>query len=201
MRSVRAQLRRASRRRISRRPLVIALAAFAVALGAAFAVPQARSAILRLLGLEHVTIVRVEQLPPVTRGPGAVGEQLSLEEAERQLGLHALLPDLGRPDAVYVDPGGVMLILLYGRPVRLRLSEFLARFPIEKLVTPSERVESIRVGGHPGLWIPGPHVVIEPFGQPRVEGSVLVWQRNGLTLRLEGHVTKEQALRLASSIR
>jgi hypothetical protein len=200
VRSVRMRLAGAPQRRSARRTLVIALAALAVALGAAFAVPQARSAILRLLGLEHVTIVRVEHLPPATRGPGAVGERLSLAEAERQLGIHALLPDLGRPDAVYVGPGGEVLIVLYGRPVRVRFSEFLARYPIEKLVTSNQRVEDVRIDGDKGVWIPGQHVVYEPFGQPRLSGSVLLWQRGGLTFRLEGHLTKEQAVRLASSV-
>lgn len=198
--SVRRRIAGPRPRRIGRRRLVIVAAALALALGAAFAVPQARSAILRLFGLEHVTIVRVEQLPPATRGPGAAGDRLPLAEAERQLGIHALLPDLGRPEAVYVGPGGEVLVLLYGRPVRVRLSEFLARYPMEKLVTPYQRLEDVRIDGYRGFWIPGQHVVLEPFGQPRLSGSVLVWQREGLTLRLEGHLTKEQAIRLARSM-
>jgi hypothetical protein len=200
-RSVLARLAVPPRRRIGWRTLMVVLAAVAVALGAAFTVPQARSAILRFLGLEHVTIVRVEQLPPATRGPAAVGERMPLAAAERQLGIHALLPDLDGPDAVYVGPGGEVLILVYGRPVRVRLSEFQASYPLQKLVGAYGQVQAVRVDGHRGIWIPDQHVAIEPFGQPRLTGGALLWQRDGLTLRLEGRLTKEQALRLARSIR
>ena len=51
----------------------VAVAALAVAVGIAFAVPPARAAILRFLGLEGVTIVRVEKLPPATSSVAVVG--------------------------------------------------------------------------------------------------------------------------------
>ena len=34
----------------------------------------------------------------------------------------------------------------------------------------------------------------EPFGMPRLSGNVLLWEQDGLTLRLEGRLDKEQAL-------
>src|SRR5205823_1036388 len=46
-----------------RRGAVLALALLVLALGAAFAVPQARSAILRFFHLGGVTVIRVETLP------------------------------------------------------------------------------------------------------------------------------------------
>ncbi len=200
-RSVRARIAGRRPRRIPRRQLAVVFAALVVAVGVAFAVPQARSAILRFFGLENVAVVRVHELPPATRGPGAIGERLSLADAERRVGFEALLPDLGRPDAVYLDPGGELLVLLYGEPVRVRLSEFKAQYSLEKFVTSEQLVQRVRVDGRRGLWIRGPHVVAELFGQPRLSGSALVWQRDGLTLRLEGRLSKRQALRLASSIR
>src|SRR5713101_4636492 len=64
---------------VPRRPWLriaaVAVAALAAAIGIAFAVPPARSAILRFLGLEGVSIVRVEKLPRVTSEPVVVGEQ------------------------------------------------------------------------------------------------------------------------------
>jgi len=172
-----------------------------VAVGVAFAVPPARSAILRFLGLENVTVVEVRELPPATRGPGAIGDRVSLAQAERRLGFEPLLPKLGRPDAVYLDPAAELLILLYGQPVRLRLSEFKATYSLEKFVSSEQLVQRVRVDGNPGLWIQGPHVVSELFGQPRLSGNALIWQRDGLTLRLEGRLSKTEALRLARSIR
>ena len=41
----------------------------------------------------------------------------------------------------------------------------------------------------------------EPFGLPRVSGNVVLWEQDGLTLRLEGRFTKEQALELGRSVR
>ena len=55
--------------------------------------------------------------------------------------------------------------------------------------------------GQPGIWVEGEHVVSELFGLPRLSGNVLLWEQDGLTLRLEGRLTKEQALELARSVR
>ena len=55
----------APRRRLNRRALVFAAAALVVALGAAMAVPQARTAILEFFGLRGATVQRVDSLPTV----------------------------------------------------------------------------------------------------------------------------------------
>ena len=54
------------RRRVPRRAIVIALAVLAVAVGAVFAVPQTRAAVLEFFHLRGVTIQRVEELPTVS---------------------------------------------------------------------------------------------------------------------------------------
>src|SRR5439155_16487857 len=134
------------------------LAVAAVALGVAFAVAPARSAILRFFGLESVTVVRVEKLPPVARGPLAFGDRVSLGAAESRLGFQPRLPDLGRPGAVYVDPTSELLIVLYGTPLRIRFSEFRAHPGIvQKLTKTTERVQQVQVDGRTGVWFPGPH--------------------------------------------
>lgn len=184
------------------RPLAVALAVAVVAVGIAFAVPPARSAILRFFGLESVTVVRVEKLPPASRGPLAYGDRVSLKVAARRLGFEPLLPDLGKPRAVYVDPFGELLIVLYGTPVRVRFSEFRSGGPgfIKKLTKTAQRVEQVRVGSYPGLWFPSRHVVVELYRQPRLAGRVLVWEGGGFTFRLEGRLTLQQALRIANSV-
>jgi hypothetical protein len=77
----------------------------------------------------------------------------------------------------------------------------------KKTIQKETVVEPAPVNGGDGLWIRGPHVVafIEgPSGinsaVTRQSGSALVWQRGSLTLRLEGNLTREQALRLARTI-
>src|SRR5436305_3837526 len=78
---VRAQLAKPPPGIAWRRPLVVALAVLAVAIAAAFAVPSARTAILRWLGLQHVSVVRVERLPPTRRLATAdLGEAMSLRK-------------------------------------------------------------------------------------------------------------------------
>src|SRR4029453_1285475 len=111
-------------------------------------VPQARSAILRFLGLENVTVVEVRELPPATRGPGAIGDRVSLAQAERRLRFEPLLPKLGRPVTAYLYPAAELLVVLYGRPVRIRLSEFKATYSLEKLVTSEQQVQRVRVDGN-----------------------------------------------------
>src|SRR5258708_2801496 len=71
-----------------RAPMVVA-AALVPAVAAAFAVPQSRSAILRLFHLGGVTVVRVETLPPAAERPLAagLGTQVSDGQAERTLGV------------------------------------------------------------------------------------------------------------------
>ena len=200
--SVRARLTtpaRASRRRT----LIALVVGLAAAVGVAFAVPPARSTILRFLGLEGVTIVRVESLPPAGGRPGSPGgRRVSLAEAMRMLVFQPLLPDIGRPDAIFVDQFEQLLVVVYGKDaVRLRLSELAGRRGLySKMVTVEQRVEPVDVGGDPGIWVEGQHVVSELYGTPRLSGNALLWEHAGLTLRLEGHLSKQQALRIARSV-
>jgi hypothetical protein len=54
-----------------------------------------------------------------------------------------------------------------------------------------------------GLWLTGSaHVFIFPGAPPRLAGNVLLLQRAGLTLRIEGkRLAKADALRLAAELR
>jgi hypothetical protein len=53
------------------------------------------------------------------------------------------------------------------------------------------------VGGQPAVWIDARHAVQFAFGQPELAGKVLIWQQDGVTLRLDGHVDLATALRIA----
>ena len=72
----------------------------AVAIGAAFAVPQARSTILRWLGIGGVRVQFVDRLPvvPANRTP-IIGVPVSLDEARARVGFRVLVPAgcSGRP--------------------------------------------------------------------------------------------------------
>jgi hypothetical protein len=195
---VRPRLARPARR-YRRRLLAVALALLAVAVGAAFAVPDSRSAILRLFGLRGVTVIQVDELPRVGPGELAFGDRMSLEQAQATLGFEVLLPRLGKPDEIRVDEGGGYLILLYDR--RIRLSEFRGDGAIVKKMTAVGGVEPLTVNGGPGLWIPAGHLVFELGRQPRLAANTLLWEQGGLTLRLEGRLTEAKALEIAASVR
>lgn len=200
--------RRLGKRRSWRRPVALALAVLVVAIGAALAVPAARTAILDWLGLRGVSIVRVEKLPPVPAiGNLDLGRPVTLAEARRRSPW--LLVPADAPDRVYFStaiPDG-KVSFLWGTPasVRLLLTEFRGESFIEKLIEPEARVEPVEVGDR-GVWLEEPHVLAfrDPHGifresTARLAGKTLIWQEGDVTLRLEGDLSKDQALRIARS--
>jgi hypothetical protein len=187
-----------ARRRRRRWPLALAVAA--AALAAAFAVPQSRGAILRFLDFGGVTVERVDTLPAAQERPlGAdLGPAVTLAQATAALGTRPLLPDA----SVTLHLSGPVVSMLFtygGSPVLL--SEFGSDNVglLKKIAGTATNVVSVSVGGHPGVWLSGaPHVFLFPSAPPRLAGNVLLWARNGLTLRLEGaHLTRGEALTLS----
>jgi hypothetical protein len=200
-----AVLARLHRRRHTgrwRRAAGIAALVLVVGLTATMAVPDARTAVLRFLGIKGATVIRVDELPPVAAEPPEFGESVGIGEAERVVGFRPLLIDGRSPDDVRISRfSPFFIVLLYGEPgIRLRLTEMVGGV-IEKYARVEQRVERVEVHGDPGIWVEGRHVVSEPFGLPRLSGNVILWEQEGLTLRLEGRFTKEQALDLARSVR
>jgi hypothetical protein len=205
--AVRARLAPRPRRR---RALIVVLAALALAAAIAFAVPPARSAILRFLHLRGVRIELVDKLPEVkTSGQLDLGRPIALADAERTAGFRPLESKLlGDPDGVSWD--GEQLWFTYGH-LRLLLSEFRAggidRF-IKKGVEPGTRIDAVVVNGGQGFFISGARhfLYLAPTGavhdeRVRLARNVLLWEQGPLTLRLEGELTLGQALRIARSLR
>jgi hypothetical protein len=219
---VRAELgeRRSRRAFLPRRTLVIALAALAVAIGAAFAVPPARTAILEWLGLRGVEIRRVAEPPTAPTTPvGAdlgLGVHVTLAEAKRRASFRVVAPkldSLAAPEVYFASslPGGQVGLVYGPAGNRLLLTQFQATpgFPyIQKSVGPGTKVESVTVDGQLGFWLTGdPHELFyeDTRGVVRDEtirlaGNVLLWERGPVTLRLEGADTKAEALRIARSV-
>jgi hypothetical protein len=202
--AVRPRLER--RRRLPWRQLAIALAVLALGLAAAFAVPSARSAILRFLGIEGVTIERVDKLPQAAP-LGTLGDRTTMAAAGRRVHFQPLLPEGLQPDAVYLDstiPGGAV-VLRYGpgRRPRLVLTEYrTGNFDVvKKYAGFSTGVHTVTVAGEPGIWIGGVRVVELGPTPPRLSAPSLIWLHRGLTLRLEARVTLDRALELARSLR
>src|SRR4051812_17776169 len=81
------------------------LAALVLAAGAVAAIPDARRAVLRALGLEGVTVERVATQPhaPVAHTL-RIGQPVSLERAAREVSFRPLVPRaVGNPDRVAVS--------------------------------------------------------------------------------------------------
>jgi hypothetical protein len=188
-----------------RRRLLVAVALLALAVAVAFAVPPARSAILRFFGIGAVRVELVDRLPPVAPAtPLELGEPIDPAAAPFPL---LRSPVLGQPDAVY--RAGNVVTLLYGSLGRPRLLVTLVRDGAfdpavgKKLVGGGTRIAFVTVRGSssPALWIEGtPHAVHLPGGPPRLAGNTLIWQRGELTVRLEGAQSRDEALEIADSL-
>jgi hypothetical protein len=206
--AVRARLNERRPRR--RRALVLVLAAVLIAIAVAFAVPPARSGILRFFHLRGETIEYVDKLPEVnTSGQLDLGRPIALADARRIAGFRPLTSALlGTPDRVTWD--GTQLWFSYGR-TRVLVSQFRATgldVFVKKLLGSGTKVESVGVNDGFGYFITGAdHFIVRlPDDQIKEERlrlvhDVIVWAHGALTLRVEGRLTKAEALRIARSFR
>jgi hypothetical protein len=194
-----------------RRPLVIALAALLVGAAAVMAVPQARSEILDWLGIGAVTVRYVDDLPTVekTQDDLALGQRVSLAEAREQASFGVRVPTiegLREPRVYRGDLGQVSF--LYGSEAkpRLLITQIVGTGALEKLLNTETDVELVTEQGAEGAWLEGgEHVLFFPSGGPqsqRLVGNTLILQRqDGVTVRLEADVSREEALRIFRSMR
>ena len=203
---------------LSRRSLVLALAVLAVAVGAVMAVPQARSTILDWFGIGNVTIRYVEELPPseLATGDLGLGERMSLEEARRQAGFPVRVPtvdDLDDPPKVYWREDSVQVGFLYGseEKPKLLITQAGVTGALQKLAGLGTEVELVNVEpGTAGVWLSGEkHGLFYPTGRPgheeepfRLVGNALIFETTaGVTIRLEAEISKDEAIRIARSMR
>jgi hypothetical protein len=205
------------RRPQRRRRLVAVAVALLAALTATLAIPDARSALFRFLTIGGERIELVDELPAVPVEHDlelTLGNQVTLEEARRrsEFGVRELETD---PDRVYLGDRGTVWFL-YGSPASPRL--LLAQTPLafldeqlilKKLASPETSVEQVDVDGSPGYFLSGAaHVVflLDESGQiidesARLARDVLVWEQDGVAYRLEGELSREDALELAAELR
>jgi hypothetical protein len=212
-----------------RRILALAAAVLAVAVGAAMAVPPARTAILEFFHLRGATVQRVETLPKV-RDHLAISLELGnrvpvVDGRPRVKFPYLLVPDaLGTPDAAYYSdavPGG-KVSLLYKPTAGLPASRFtgvgalvtefrgdLAPDLVKKVADQATRFEQLTVAGHRAFWLEGgPHVVVfrTPNGgfgddEARLAGNTLLVQHGRVLVRIEGNMSRDRAVAIAESLR
>ena len=143
------------------------------------------------------------------------GERISLRKARITMDGALLLPrmrKLGKPDEVYAAGTSrkkdVMLVYRSGLPplggtgISLVLTEIPGDVEPAYLrgkTTVGSELERVSVGGGSGYWRSGGRLTSAM--DPRLPGPVLLWEQGGVALRLEADVQKEQAIRIAESVR
>ncbi|MGC5020683.1 hypothetical protein [Micromonospora sp. DT47] len=212
---VRAQLTApVPRRRRWRYYLAAALVALLVAMlppGRA-ALADAVSGLLRFAGITIATSP-APALPTSTPSPLPSQRPATLDEAQREVLFPIRLPaKLGPPEQVLVaDPDGTgtyrVATLLY-RGGALRIDAFDGRLdPVFQKEASGPGAEWVQVNGGFAVWVGGPHSLayVDRTGAVRVEtarlaASTLIWEEAGVSYRLEGDLTKLEAIETANSL-
>ena len=205
-----------------RRRGALTIVAVVLVVGGALTVsPAARTAVAQWLGPRGIIFFPLPRLPAPAGAGLQLGERVPLATAQTRLAFRILTPaTLGAPDEVYVRriAGDNVIALVYrARPnlpaaaptnVGALLTE--ARGTVfAKFFDPNTQVEPVTVDGQAGYWLTGrPHLFAYLDAQQRVRsgtlrlaGDTLLWNRDGLVLRLETALPRDAALRLAASVR
>jgi hypothetical protein len=197
-------------RRRSYRGRILAVALVLVA-GAA-AVPDVRAAVGRILGFAGGE--QVQRVPEVPRNAPRLdlGRPVTLARARREAGFRVAVPAGARDPQVRL--GGALgdrtVSLLLGRDAILSQRPGQAAIFAAKQVPPGVEVRFVDVDGARGVWIgEGPRVLIverdsvtsEEWSAALPGAGVLLWDRDGVALRLETRGDAAEALALARSVR
>lgn len=215
---------------LDRRTLAPVAATLAVILAAAFVLtPDLAARAAEVLGsIPGVQIFRVPATPPAATGQSGTfpGQRAaSIAEASRLAGFPVReAAALGAPDEIYVETAPVRVTLVYrtrqGLPATAALPgvgalivEFRGSLDapiLGKAIGPGTTLEAVPLStGNAAYWLAGqPHQFFyrDSVGniQPdtlRLAGNTLLWDAGGVTYRLEAQVSREDAVRIASTFR
>ena len=223
--AVTRRLRETTRRRVpqrARRRVVFALIA-TLAVTATLAIPSARAAVTSFF---DIGAVRVHEEPPPgpVAGPLVLGELTTLDAARSRM--PAVVPTVRgftSPDEVWFDgrTGGVTSLVYRARPglpaarhtdgIGLLVQEFTGDGTgfLNKYLGNGARAERVSVGGYDGVFVTGgDHFVAydDATGgghaeEGRLAGNALIFQREGLTIRIEGNLPLERMVAIGASLR
>jgi hypothetical protein len=187
----------------------VAVAAVALLIAVVMAVPPTRAAVLDLLGLRSVRIEHREPRPSTIGRQLAVGDPVTLEQARRHFPVRVPAA-LGPPDAVYLAENPTRVDMVYrGGPLVTELHATVTPV-IQKAIGEASKFERLTVGGDRAYFISGarhgfayiPAGSAEPvFEDQRLAGNTLLVERSdGILLRIEGNIDRDEAVRLAESV-
>jgi hypothetical protein len=190
--------------------------------------PRARAAVVEVVTFGAVRLHSAGSAPPPVAQPGRPRfgslppgmSAVTLADARRVAVFPVAVPvGLGPPDQVLVRGSPVDFVALRygpgpGRPpagasaIAVELDEFAGTVgPYLDKYLGAGGVQRVPVGPDPGLWIDAPHevVYVDGSGRTRLEsarlaGRTLLWQHGDVVLRLEGDLTRAEALAIAGSL-
>jgi hypothetical protein len=214
---------RRPRERVRRRRLVVALVA-TIAVTATLVIPPARAAVTSFF---DIGAVRVHESPPPSgriAGPLVLGELTTLDAARARM--PAVVPaarGFASPDEVWFDSkaGGVTSLVYRARPglpaakhtagIGLLIQEFTGDGSgfLNKYLSNGSRARLVAVGPYEGVFITGgSHFLAyeDATGagytdEGRLVGNALIFQREGLTIRIEGNLPSERMVAIGASLR
>lgn len=207
--------------------VVIALAAGSTGVLAGSA--SARERVADFFNIPGVSITHApagaKSAPSPSVSKPFLGQSVTLDQAQVVAPFEIAqptLPGFGQPDGVYVMPAhiGSVVSLTYGpRPglpatpetsTGLLLSQFedsIEPVLFKKIIFNTADARPVQVNGHQGVWIAGPHeMTMFATGEhgigfpPRTAANSLIWQSDGVILRIESALPFDQALALAESV-
>ena len=206
--------------------VVLALVAVALAVGIVAGAVLVLGG-LRIAFVDHLPTVAPETVPAGELGSNlGLGALLrDVPDGRDHVRFTVFVPTatgFATPDAVYYSDylAGGQVSLVYGpgegRPPATEsgVSVLITEFPgameaqlAQKSVGPGTTVEIVTVNGGLGFWIEGkPHVITyrDPTGNRvpdfmRLVHNSLAWGQEGTVLRIEGELTREEAMAIASS--
>ena len=189
--------------------LAAAALALLVALGVAMAVsPTVRAAVLDFFrfGSVDINFAPPQVTPTTTDTPLPDEKDVSLAQARDEVVFDIRVPGLlGDPKSVRLAENTRVVSLRYDNA---RVDEIDGRIsPVFEKFLHVDDVVRTDVRGADALWIPRPHPVlyVDVHGEIREEAArlaakTLIWEENGLTYRIEGDFTQEQAIAVAESM-
>jgi hypothetical protein len=204
------------------RALLVAAAVLLLAAAGVVAIAPARHAVADWLGIGAVEIRRTDRPLPTPSGgnpvPGSPGTARAgnpaarLAAARRAVQFPIAVPSAraaGALAGVEVDrrvPGG-LVALSYARFTLVEIATDPSQpMPIAKLLG-GVPVEHVTVNGGPGAWIAATHVIgyVDRAGAfvrdtVRRSGPVLLWERTGVTYRIEGLHSLAAAQSIAATL-
>jgi hypothetical protein len=209
----------------SRRRRLVAVLAATLALTATLAIPSARAAVTNFL---EIGVVRVHEGPPPSgrapAGPLRLGELTTLDAARARM--PAVVPTargLGSPDEVWFDgtAGGVTSLVYRAGPglpvakhtdgIGLLIQQFTGDGSgfLHKYLTNGSHAQQVAVGPYDGVFITGgDHFLAYDAAtgegvtaDGRLVGNALIFQREGLTIRIEGDLPLPRMVAIGASLR